>query len=483
TILAAAPPLLRKLPPLRVAELRGVLHDVAALAGEYTGQRALVLFSTLRENEDYLGHHRLPADGTDVVSDEGVLYREFSGHGLVFHPLGNFARLNNLVSAHQDEEAAQAAAALVARGIPGRAGSLRFEYEFPFSAGAPPWTSGMAQAVAAQALARAGDELGDSSLADAASAAYRAVPGLLLHLDAGPWIRLYDWSTTAVLNAQLQTSISLDSYGKTSGNAAAVTLAARMRDAAQRLLPRFDTGYWSLYDLDGSDASLSYHDYVITLLKRLAAQTGEQDWRNFADRFQAYETQPPILRAGAPAPEIYPDPQDGYKDEAPLKFWLSKLATVTLRVGKTTETLVLAGGWHELDWAPGAVAPGLYHPRLAATDQKGLRAAVALDPVTVRSDIVPPELHVAVAGRNVLFWSAEDPGTPWLQLVVVLSRGRKHQLVDLGQQELAGRAHLKLPKGRWHAVLYASNSAGRTRRLSLGLLPRPKPAAPVQPPG
>src|SRR5581483_10959730 len=32
TILAAAPPLLRKLPPLRVAELRGVLHDVAALA-------------------------------------------------------------------------------------------------------------------------------------------------------------------------------------------------------------------------------------------------------------------------------------------------------------------------------------------------------------------------------------------------------------------------------------------------------------------
>src|SRR5581483_10959731 len=122
-------------------------------ASSTTSQPSLVLFSTLRENEDYLGHHRLPADGTDVVSDEGVLYREFSGHGLVFHPLGNFARLNNLVSAHQDEEAAQAAAALVARGIPGRAGSLRFGYEFPFSAGAPPWTSGMAQAVAAQALA------------------------------------------------------------------------------------------------------------------------------------------------------------------------------------------------------------------------------------------------------------------------------------------------------------------------------------------
>ena len=42
-LLSRVPGLLRRLPPLRARELRGVLHDVAAQRGRYTRPRALTL--------------------------------------------------------------------------------------------------------------------------------------------------------------------------------------------------------------------------------------------------------------------------------------------------------------------------------------------------------------------------------------------------------------------------------------------------------
>jgi len=50
--------------------------------------------------------------------------------------------------------------------------------------------------------------------------------------------------------------------------------------------------------------------------------------------------------------------------------------------------------------------------------------------------------------------------------------GPAERVLDLGRRGLAGTRHLRLPAGRWHATLLATNSAGRTRSLSLGYLPR-----------
>ena len=49
-----------------------------------------------KENVDYLARHRIPGSGTDVVADDGVVYRFFDGQGLTFHPLANASRLNAL---------------------------------------------------------------------------------------------------------------------------------------------------------------------------------------------------------------------------------------------------------------------------------------------------------------------------------------------------------------------------------------------------
>ena len=54
-----------------------------------------------------------------------------------------------------------------------------------------------------------------------------AIPGhLLTSVPAGPWIRLYSFQSTAVLNAQLQSVISLASYAADSEDAAAAGASA-----------------------------------------------------------------------------------------------------------------------------------------------------------------------------------------------------------------------------------------------------------------
>jgi hypothetical protein len=456
----------------RRAALLGALRDVAQLWRAYTRPRALTLFTMLDENVRYLASHAVPDDGTDVVGRDGAVYRFFNGHGLVFHPLANVALLNAKLAAGDDAGAEQLAEALLARGVP-RGSVLRFEYDFPFGGGRAPWVSGMAQAVAAQALARASEQLGNPALDDAAAAAFRAIPGRLVQqLPSGPWIKLYSFSDDPVLNAQLQAIVSLEDYAQISGDARATALATKLEEAATALLPRFDTGYWSLYSLAGGESSLAYHQYVITLLRKLAKRTADPAFRETADRFKEYETQPPVLRAGRSTPVVYPEPADGFRDVASLGFWLSKRSLVTLRTGKHRETLDLGHGFHTLSWAPGIATPGLYRPRLTAVDLAGNAASVTLDPVLVKEDAAPPEIVVSVDAPATVSWLAVDEGTPWIALSVRLDRGRKHRVLRLGQRAHQGALKLSLPRGRWHATLLAENSAGKVRRVSLGVLPR-----------
>jgi hypothetical protein len=172
---------------------------------------------------------------------------------------------------------------------------VTWEYYFPFG-GPPLWTSGLAQAVGAQALARSGDLLGDRRLSAQARAAYRAIPAAYsTELAGGLWIREYSYGDLAILNAQLQSLVSISDYARITGDAGARGVAGRMDSATRALLSRFDTGCWSRYSLDGADASLSYHRYHVALLQRLARDTGDPLWTDTATRWDGY------LQTGQPA--------------------------------------------------------------------------------------------------------------------------------------------------------------------------------------
>ena len=418
---ARARSLERRLPAARAEVLGAVLAQVARYRGRYTSPRALTLFSMLEANA---------------------------------------ARLNAHVSAGRAEEAGRLAHALLERGV-SRLRGTAWEYWFDYGAARAPWTSGMAQAVMAQAFARAGD-LG------AARSAFLPVPRLTMSLADGPWVNLYEGWRLVVLNAQLQTTVSVAEYAGLAGDAQADAFAARLRSSATALLPFFDTGYWSNYSLS-SESTLGYQRYVVTLLRRLKRDTGEEHWGEAAGRFEAYEREAPLLRAGPAVATLYPVPRDGHRDAAAVRFWISKISDVTLVVGgKWRRTIRASKGWHTLTWTvPATLPPGSHRVWLVARGLAGNLGRVDLPEVVVARDTESPEVSAAVGGGR-LHWRGKDEGSGRLRLVLQLRGGGRTARLDLGLRPLNGAWRLRLPKGRWWAVLVAHDMSGNETSVPLG---------------
>ena len=355
--------LARVLPRVRAQRIEVALEQVGVFTGRLTKPRALALLGQLRANDDFFAKHGVPAPKTDISDADGIVYRYFPGLCFEFHPLADFSALNVRVSKKDAAGAARLADALIARGVHPRGGGIVWEYYFRFEGGRPGWRSGMAQSVAAQAFARAASLVTDQSAAllRQARGAYRAIPGrLMTKVQAGPWIRLYSFKRIQVLNAQLQSVLSLQSYATATGDTTAGTLASQMEAAAAATVPQFDTGYWTDYSLAGDPSPLSYQKYVVQLLRKLAP--ADPRFAAAAARFAAYLREPPAFKvATAPVGAV--------------RFWLSKPAWVTVTSGGgASAQLSLDGGWHTLHLgAPGR--PGIYGIGVTAVDPAGNKAS------------------------------------------------------------------------------------------------------------
>ena len=454
----------RVLPKLRGRIIASQLSQLVPMWQSYTSPRALALFSQLEENLDYLETHRIPPGRVDVKNDDGVVYRWFDGHGLEFHPLAAFGALN-AVTATQDPESTKVLAdALVARGIP-RANRLIWEYSFRYGFGKPPWTSGMAQAVAAQALARAGALLQDEGLIAAAARANAAVPPLTLLLPSGPWVKLYSFTREVVLNAQLQAVVSLYDYADATGDGSATALADSMKATAQAMLPRFDTGDWSLYELGGFYAPKDYQLLVTQLLKKLAARTQDPFWLDAYNRFRSYYYDPPQVTQTTPPPPVYlPGP-------VVFQLELSQKASVTLAVGGRISSYRLQRGPQTITWKPPAdMQPGIYPAQVAAKNYLGRSKTFKLAPVELRAAAAPSPVDAHLEGTT-LVWATTDTTTPWLALRVdLVDASGQMQSIDLGQQPPSGSAALTVPSGTWTATLNATNASGLVTTVPLGTL-------------
>jgi hypothetical protein len=464
-VTTAAAATMPKLRSSRYRNLAAVVHEVAGFWKGYDRPRGRTLFAMLDFNTRWFASHWDRKSGTDVVDyTDGTWYRAFPGIGFQFHPLENFGKLNGFVAQKNDARAAQLAQSLLDRSVV-RGGGLAWEYYFRFGSGRPPWVSGMAQAVAAQALARAGTRLGDPQLTAASQRVFKTVPSLTHNVTTGPWIRLYSFSGLAVLNAQLQTIVSLQDYATQTGDAAAASLASRLQSSTEALLPRFDTGYWSLYSVDGDEAPLDYHKYVVRLLTMLAKRTGSATFAAYQQKFGDDLREPPVLKEGSGSGPIYPWPTDGYKDTATYRVWVSKRSTVRFVVDNAPKPFVVSRGWHWLSWSPGKVAPGTYQPSLRAVDVVGNKADFDLAPVEVRRDTSPPELSASLAGRR-LRWSGKDDASPWLTLRVVVRSPAGVKAITLRHAPFRGSATLPLTRGS-RALLFAADSSGNTALVVL----------------
>ena len=221
---------------------------------------------------------RDPPGSRDMRGD-GLVFEYYPGAGYQFQPLLSLAALDDQVSQQRCRAARRLASALLARAV--RVGdAVYWEYDFSYAGGPVPWRSGFAQAVAAQALARAGAFLRDPVLSAVAAGAFRGLrQTLLMGIAGGYWIREYGFTDEVILNAQLESIISIESYAAVAQSAAARDLARKLLVAARRLLPRFDLGCWARYQLGGAAASLHYQTYHVELLRQLAATHADPIWR------------------------------------------------------------------------------------------------------------------------------------------------------------------------------------------------------------
>jgi hypothetical protein len=462
-----------RLPKLRGQVIAVQLRQITALWDSYTKPRALALFAQLETNLDYLETHIIPPGRVDVADEEGVVYRWFPGKGLEFHPLAAFGALNAAATSQDPDRTETLANALAARGIPRGGAGLIWEYAFNFGFGRPPWVSGMAQAVAAQAFGRAAAVLEDPDFAFVAKRAYAPVPTLTMQLSTGPWVRLYSFSREVVLNAQLQAVLSLLQYAADSGDPTVDALAQRLNASAQAMLPRFDTGDWSRYELGGAYATKEYELFVTQLLAKLAARTQDPFWLDAAQRFHGYYYDPPDVTPGPPPSTIYPQPLDDFLDVAQFPITLSQNASVTLAVAGKVSTFRLTRGDHTLTWTPPEGLPaGTYPVQVAATNRAGRKRTVKLPPLVVAWDTAPPTV-TAQLQPGMLAWQGTDPGTPWLALRIDLldpNGVNSPQSVDLGQHSVTGSAAVSIPPGTWQATLVATNSAALTTSVDLGIV-------------
>ena len=214
------------------------LSQITPLSDSYISPRALALFSQLETNLDYLETHRLPDRAHRRHRRRRRRLPLVPRLGLEFHPLANFGALNNARRQRATSTRRARSPTRSSRARSRAAAACSGSTSSASRGGRPPWASGMAQAVAAQALARASALLERREPRRRRRARVRlgaAVPASRCRAARGS----VSTASTAqvVLNAQLQAILSLLEYAQTSDDAGAAALAQRLERHGAGALP------------------------------------------------------------------------------------------------------------------------------------------------------------------------------------------------------------------------------------------------------
>ncbi len=359
-------------------ELAGVVASVEGIAARrsLTGPRLVPLWLTLERNRAYWSTSA-SGPSTRRISFPGsqLVWQYFPGQGLQFHPLANFAKLNQLWASRNDDMGLLLDELLALR-VP-RAGGVAWEYYFSFGGGRPPWVSALAQGTGIQSIARVAQRTNREAevlpIADQALGVFETAPpaGVRVATANGPHYALYSFDPgLRVINGFVQALVGLYDLGRIGNDERARTLYADGERAARVELPTFDTGAWSLYSRGSveHESDLSYHQLLRAFLRSMCSRTDDPVYCDTELRFAQYELEPPQLslvttrlRGGT---------------EGRLRLRLSKISRVGLRVKRAGRVVsirpavVVGHGTPSLRW-PVPRKAGDYDVRLTAVDLAG----------------------------------------------------------------------------------------------------------------
>jgi hypothetical protein len=286
-------------------ELSGVVAGVEGIARlkRLTGPRLLPLWLTLERNRAYWTTHTTgPSTRRMSFPGSELIWQYFPGQGLQFHPLANFARLNQLWY-ERDDAANTLMDELLALAVP-RAGGIAWEYYFAFGGGRPPWVSGLAQGTGIQSMARVAKRMGRQdevypTLRRALGVFKTPAPeGVRVPTSDGAEYALYSFDPDLhVINGFVQALVGLYDLGKIAGDTDAQALYVEGERVARRTLPTFDTGAWSLYSRGSSEheSDLSYHQLLRSFLRSMCDRTEDPVYCDTELRFAQYELERPVV--------------------------------------------------------------------------------------------------------------------------------------------------------------------------------------------
>jgi hypothetical protein len=378
----AARAAVRRLDGTRAAELGSVLTTVNTLAAQHLLEpsRLRPAFLILRRNTRFWTHAAMPTAGQRVSSGPAV-FQYYPGRGMQLQPLASWGRLNWLArSCLEDRTAARRRAACpvrrLRRGVDGlldlaahRGDFLAWEHYFSWGGGTPPWISGMTQATAVSALARAARALDEPRWRKAAHrtlGAFEAQPPL--GVDGGDHFLMYSFAPgLRIFNGELQAVSGVGELAALWPDRRANRLFRRAERGARAMVAAADTGAWSLYSFAGREATLSYHRLIEGFLGDMCAHTDRRTYCDAERRFARYEREP--TRIG-----IEPLTRLRARHSTAVRFRISKVSSVKVRLYGNrglafSRDMTLPYGTHQVGWTP--PARGRYRVRIEAQGPSG----------------------------------------------------------------------------------------------------------------
>lgn len=336
-------------------------------------------FLQLRRNTQYWPRMPFPAV-KDQISFRGsqILFQYYAGEGLQIQVLSTFKKANLIHGACTRKEPGCDPAAIgslldemTGLAVQRSKRFIAWEYQFYFGGGSPPWISGMAEATAIQAYARASQLL---DRPDYVKVANKALPAFMVNAPLGVRTRgfrggvhylQYSFARgTYIFNAFLQSLIGLHDYWEITGSARAKRLYDQAEPEARAEIPYSDLGDWSMYSYRGEVSDSSYHELLREFLQSMCTRKLGEEYCVYAKKYAGYQTDPPVLTLQGPD-------SVSAGQFTRIRFNVSKLSAVELKVfkgGKQTYTTLatFSRGDRSFLWKP--ASPGTYRVELAAKE-------------------------------------------------------------------------------------------------------------------
>ena len=257
------------------------------------------VFLVLRRNRELWTRAPMPAPGERrTFGRDPAVFQYYPGRGIQLQPLASWGTVNWLAGTCLEgrcpvrrlRRAVDRLAGLAAR----RGPFLAWEHYFAWGGGTAPWISGMTQATAMSALARAGRALHEPRwhrLAHRALGAFESPPPL--GVDGGDHFLMYSFAPSLrVFNGELQAVNGLGEVAQLARDRLARQLFRRGERTARRMVAAADTGAWSLYSWAGREATLSYHQLIAGFLGDMCERTTLRVYCAARARFSRYVREP-----------------------------------------------------------------------------------------------------------------------------------------------------------------------------------------------